>query len=194
MLPPNWATGLGTRLSMDGFAVEFGEAWERLERRFIKLECWQTYQEQASNRSHDEYKLGNVVAATRLLEIEAETDRPLYERIKSEGLEYARVRLVKLPLSSYLQYELISYRIREQMGENIEAVLVESDVSVPSEELFDFLLFDRRTALVHDYGTDGCQVGGWRVDDPDVVERLERTAVQLRASAVTVNELLRDNR
>ncbi|MPZ84386.1 MAG: hypothetical protein GEV28_29935 [Actinophytocola sp.] len=190
MIPPEWATRLGKRLSLETFAIEFSDAWNNLASRFLKLECWQTYQEQESNKSHSEYKLGNVANAAKMLENEAETDRPLYEGVKSRRLKYARVRLIKLPLTPYLRYEMISYRIREQMGENIEVVQVGSEVSLPNEEYFDFLLFDRTTALVHDYGTDGRQVGGWLVEDAETLERLERTTAQLRRHAVPIGRFL----
>ncbi|MBT8226986.1 MAG: hypothetical protein HKP61_13335 [Dactylosporangium sp.] len=51
---------------------------------------------------------------------------------------------------------------------------------LPSAECFDFVLFDERVALVHDYGQDGLQVGGWQVDSPEALDRLCDTAHMLR--------------
>lgn len=190
MLPPDWVRESGSRLSMSGFAAEFSVAWSRLERCFLKLECWQEYQEQESNRSHDAFKAGDRELATRLLASEAEADRSLYADVQSSQLEYARVRLVKLPLTSYLEYEFINYKIRAAMGENIEIVIVGSGVTLPSEENFDFLLFDDRVALVHDYGTDGLQVGGWLVEESMVVQRLQEHVTSMRARSVPLAEFL----
>jgi hypothetical protein len=188
MTPPRWATDGGKPLSVGDFAKQFSTAWERIERRFLKLETWQTYREQESNRSQAEYLAGNLATAARLLESEAETDRPLYESVSSRGIDYSRVRLVQLPLSSYLRYEMIGYRIRKRMGERIVIVVIDPNVMLPNDQHFDFLLFDQCLALIHDYGTDGHQVGGWLIDDPDILERLEHTALELRARAIPVGE------
>jgi len=190
MLPPQWATAPGKRLSMGDFIAEFNQAWPNLTRHCLKLECWQTYQEQKSNRSLDVYMSGDVESATRLLEEEAEPSRPLYEGIRSKGLDFARIRLVALPLTSYLQYEMINYRIREAMGESIEVVLLDPSISLPNDDFFDFLLFDDTSALVHDYGMDGFQVGGWLVEDADVVRRLEEIVVNVRSKSVPLAEFL----
>jgi hypothetical protein len=94
---------------------------------------------------------------------EAEADRPLYEDLSGRGIDYARIRLVQEPVTSYLKYELMAYEIRVAMGENIEVVRFDPALRLPSEDNFDFLLFDQHTALIHDYGSSesGLQTGGW---------------------------------
>jgi hypothetical protein len=76
------------------------------------------------------------------------------------------------------------------MGENIETVLFDRDVSLPNEQYFDFLLFDDSTALVHDYGTDGRQVGGWLVTEPEILRDLEATVVGLRRGSQSLSAFL----
>jgi hypothetical protein len=191
MLPPQWATASGKRLSMNDFVSEFVRAWSKLTKRSIKLECWQNYREQEFNRSQDVFMAGDIESATRLLKEEAEEDRSLYEEIKSRKLDHTRIRLVKKPLTPYLEYELISYKIRLAMGENIEIVLFDGGIPLPSTEFFDFLLFDDSLALVHDYGTDGFQVGGWLTEEPEVIRRLEEIAVDLRSRSSPLAEFLR---
>nr|WP_245929230.1 DUF6879 family protein [Murinocardiopsis flavida] len=79
----------------------------------------------------------------------------------------------------------MSYRIRGAMGENVEVMRIGSDATVPNDEIFDFLLFDRDVALVHDYGQGptGVQTGGWLVRDTPSVRRLESRALALRREA-----------
>lgn len=178
----------GTPLTLDEFSSEFHRAWSRLRSRFLKLECWQAYQELESNRSQQAYRQGHLERARTLLREEAEGDRPLYEDIRARRLDYARVRVVQEPLTDYLRYEMLSYQLRAEMGEAIVVVTVDRDVDLPSQEFFDFLLFDRHTALVHDYGTGpvGAQTGGWLVNEASVLETLERTVLSLRQRSVPV--------
>ncbi|MCG5216106.1 hypothetical protein MBA17_22850 [Streptosporangium sp. KLBMP 9127] len=158
--------------------------------RFLKLECWQSYREREINRSQAAYELGDLREAQRLLTLESETERPLYEDVEAREIDYARIRLIKEPLTSYLDYELIAYRIRAKMGENIEIVHCDSNMRLPDDEHFDFLLFDRHTALIHDYGDIGLQTGGWITHDADVIASLERKAIELRRKAVPLQEFL----
>lgn len=88
---------------------------------------------------------------------------------------------MKVPLTRYLEWEWLSYSIRASMGERI--VVVRHHGSLPDEEHFDYLLFDSTAALVHDYGDDGLQVGGWLVREAGVIQRLEALALDLRGRA-----------
>jgi hypothetical protein len=192
MHPPEWALANSTRFDLDEFGLAFASAWSRLQSRFLKLECWQRYRESEDNQSQAAYDSGDIDAARELLRREAEADRPLYEDVRNRGIEYARVRLVQEPLTPYLEYELLSYRIRVDLGENIEVVRCDTGTRLPDERRFDFLLFDRDTALIHDYGTAeiGRQVGGWLTHDPDVISRLEQTIGSLRRQAVPLQQYL----
>lgn len=176
----------GTRLDLDGFGAAFSSAWSQVEARFLKLECWQAYRESETNESQRAYDRGEFDVARQLLEREAEADRPLYEDVRRRGIEYARVRLVQDPPTPYLEYEFLSYRIRAEMGENIEIVRCDPNLRLPNRQHFDFLLFDRHTALIHDYGTAtvGAQVGGWLTHEPQVIAALETTVVTLRQHAL----------
>src|SRR5258708_28601067 len=114
-----------------------------------------------------------------VLDHEAEGDRPLYDDVEKRGIEYARIRLVQEPLTPYLEYELTSYRIREEMGENIEIVQRPPHERLPDEDHFDFLLFDRSRALIHDYGDTRSQSGGWGTSEPAVILPLQACALHL---------------
>lgn len=203
MIPPQWATRTGRRLTLDEFGRQFSKAWSRIEWRFLKLECWQAYQELDANKSQEAYRRGDLDQAMELLRKEAETDRRLYDDIRSRGIDYSRIRLVQEPLSPYLDYELVAYRvcpvtvrtvpayrIRANVGEVIEVVRCDSTLSLPNEDLFDFLLFDRHTALIHDYGDAGLQAGGWLTRDPEVLASLESRADELRQAAVPLEQFL----
>ncbi len=192
MQPYRWVVENGTRVDLDGFASAFSRAWSELTSRFLKVECWQSYREGETNASQDAYERGDLRRARELLEKEAEADRPLYADVRERGLDFARIRVVREPLTDYLRYELMSYRIRAEMGENIEVVRADPGMPLPNEEIFDFLLFDRSIALVHDYGQGrtGAQTGGWLVRDAHVLRELEDRAVALRDGAAPLGRFL----
>ncbi len=192
MIPPAWALVNATRLDLDEFSAAFASAWSRIESRFLKLECWQAYQESDTNESQAVYNRGDTETTQHLLRREADADRPLYVDVQRRGIKYARVRLVQEPLTAYLDYELLSYRIRADLGERIEVVVCEAGQRLPDEQHFDFLLFDRHTALIHDYGTAevGCQTGGWVTHQPDVIASLETIVTALRRQAVPLHQYL----
>lgn len=97
------------------------------------------------------------------------------------------------PLSDYLEYELMAYRIRAEMGDVIEVVRCANEQTLPNEDYFDFLLFDRHTALIHDYGDVGLQAGGWITQDIRVISSLETIATELQKRAVRLSEFAADS-
>ena len=195
MAPPAALLKASARLNLDEFASQFATAWPQLNTRFLKVECWQEYQELEAAESQNAYDRGDIASARDLMEHEAESDRPLYIDVKRRRLDYARIRLLKLPLTHYLKYEMMAYSIRARMGENIEVVELPPTAVVPSADYFDFLLFDWHTALIHDYGSNdiGVQSGGWITHDPDAISVLEENALALRASAIPLRKFLMAN-
>jgi|ERR671914_612398 hypothetical protein len=190
MIPPHWALRNSQRLDLDEFGSRFSDAWSRLRARFLKLECWQAYQERDTNQSQQMYSKGDPDKTRELLRQEAEVDRPLYADVRARGVDFARIRLVQEPLTPYLDYELMAYEIREEMGETIAIVRCSRELTLPNDEYFDFLLFDRHTALIHDYGDDGRQSGGWLTTDSEVIASLERVATHLRQRAIPLREFI----
>lgn len=184
--PPAWALDGSQRVSLEEFQRAFGEAWPRIDRRFLKFECWQSYNEADGVRSQDAFQKGDADLARRLLEEEAKGDQILYDEVKVRGLEFTRVRLVTPPLTDYLRYEMINYEIRSRLGENVEFISPPS----PVEDYFDFLLFDTNAALIHDYGDGpiGYQVGGWVTRVPKTLEALARLVDDLRTKGTPVTE------
>jgi hypothetical protein len=192
MTPPEGLLRDSTRLSLEEFGIQFTAAWSRLDQRFLKVECWQEYHELQATESQDAYNRGDIAQARALLRQEAESDRPLYEEVKVRGIDYARLRLVQLPLTDYLKYEMMAYAIRAGMGEEIRVIEFPATSPLPSEDYFDYLLFDRHTALIHDYGSGaaGIQSGGWLVRNPESIGILESRALAISKCSVPVESFL----
>jgi hypothetical protein len=176
--PPAWVLDGSERLTLEGFLEAFGEAWARTERRFLKLECWQSYREAGGVRSQEAFQAGDAARARRLLQEEAMGDQPLRDDVRARNLEFTRVRLLSYPLTDYLRYEMINYEVRGRLGENIEFFAPSS----PLESYFDFLLFDRHSALIHDHGPGPVdyQVGGWLIRHPKTLDALADIANDVR--------------
>lgn len=192
MYPPEWLLETSQRLDFDEFQDRFSAAWGQLERRFLKLETWQSYREAEGNTSQAAFNKGDLERARELLRSEADAEGEVYADIRARGLEFTRVRLAQEPISDYLRYELMAYDIRSRMGENIEVVRCSPDLSLPNEDHFDCLLFDRHTALVHDYGNGevGYQTGGWLTRDPRAIDALTEMFATLRRQSVPLREFL----
>jgi len=189
--PPSWALDRARLLSMPGFGEEFRRHWASVEHRLVKSECWQSYLE-PDTRSWRQYQLGNYAAVPGLLEEEARFDQEIYEAAVKNETPFIRVRLVRFPLSKYVTFEMWNYMVRARFGETIEiaAAPENDDRSLPNHSYFDFLLFDDKAALIHDYGLDGLQVGGWVTQSPSTLRRLAETANQMRQAAVPLDVFL----
>ena len=125
--------------------------------------------------------------ALGLVAEEALLDGFVYDDIRSKDRSLTRFRLVKLPLTGYLEWEFWNYRVREGLGEVVRIVdRTGAEGDLRSSSCFDFLLFDDSVALIHDYGTAGLQVGGWLVSSRDVLDRLGRTVADLREQSVAL--------
>lgn len=103
---------------------------------------------------------------------------------------------MRFPLTRYVTFEMGNYVVRAQRGENTEIATPPADDRrlLPNHTYVDFLLFDDRAALIHDYGLDGLQVGGWVTTAPSVLRRLAETTAQIRASAVPLADFLARHR
>jgi hypothetical protein len=189
--PPAWAVRDARRLTAAEFGAEFAHHSRRVRSRTLKSETWQTYQEPGTE-SLREYTRGNFGAVERLLEAEADLDRDVYDRVRANGTPFIRLRTVRMPLTPYLSFEMWNYVVRARRAETIEIVDLSDDPRpLPNHSYFDFLLFDEEAALIHDYGHDGLQVGGWLASDAAVLSRLARLAADIRSRSVPLDEFVR---
>lgn len=156
-----------------------------------KVEVWQTYKE-PDTQSLRAFEKGEYGLVQGLIEEEAaRLDGFVYDDIRSKGRLFTRFRLVKLPLSEYLEYEFWNYRVRAGLGEVVHVVdQTGTEGSLPSCSNFDFLLFDDEVALIHDYGMDGLQVGGWLVATRDALDRLASIVTNLREQSVALETFI----
>jgi len=170
--------------------AEFGRHWASVRQGLVKSECWQVYQE-PETRSWQAYQRGDRAAVPGFLEA-AEIDQPIYDAAVENDTPFLRLRLVRLPLTEYVTFEMWNYVVRARRGETIEIATlpVDDPRPLPNHTYFDFLLFDGQAALIHDYGRHGLQTGGWLTTAPLVLRRLAETAAQVRESAIPLGTFL----
>lgn len=188
--PPDWAIRSARRLDLEHFGEQFSKSLDGSISDFHKVEAWQTYQE-PDTKSLQAFIAGDAESALRLLREEADSELDVYNALAKKQVSFIRLRLIVRPMPVYLRWELLNYAVRsdERYGEDVRIVDLTGKVSrLPDEDHFDFLLFDTSRALVHDYGNDGLQVGGWLVEDQAVLVRLEVLARGLLSESVRLSE------
>ena len=110
-----------------------------------------------------------------------------YTELCKKDIPYVRVHAVTLPLSEYLQWEILSYNELCKLGQRIliadftrlENYLINS---------YDFLLFDEKTVMVQDYGNDGILSGGWFSSDKNIVNKFCKISYELTKLSVSLGE------
>ncbi len=133
----------------------FRQRWEGLRSRFFKLETQQVYKEDEFYfdefaRWYRDEKMENIMR--RVSDRQLREAGPFLRQAEERGINLQRVHIVRLPLSEYLQYEMVAYRINEAHGEHI-FILTEDEAhagGVPPG-IPDFMLFDDDHVITHVY-------------------------------------------
>jgi hypothetical protein len=178
-------------LGPDEFRSTFQREWLSLQSQFFKYEACQYYAH-SEDPSFDALMEGKLYKAARIVSEQIVTNQRMYDDARGRQISLTRVRAIRQPLSYYLQYEFISYLTSQQLGEKIRVAKVED---VQELEVEDFILFDDRIALVHNYVfPENRQEGGWLVDHPDGVEYLIHCRDLLVERSGTLDDFIVINR
>lgn len=170
--------------NLESFGAAFKSHSATLKERFFKYERIQVYQE-PGNKSWEAYNRGDLSAAWDKLGDFIAQDRDLFVAICQKDIPMVRVRAVELPLSHYLKWEFRSYPVTCRWGSRI--LIVDLTGKERDRELWnssDFILFDRRSVLVHNYDRSGILQGGWVVEAPAAVQAYVAFAKRLVSMAV----------
>jgi hypothetical protein len=180
-----------TQLDKDAFRNRFLAEWKQSDRRFLKVERRQEYAE-PDDPSYQAFARGDFPKAQELVAERLREQESFYKPARDKGLELVRLRIVEFPLTDYLRcYELPSYRVSEELGEDIRITPAE-----PIEPLLarlgvpDFLLFDDRCVLVNTYDQSSAPSGALLVTDSGVVQSYIDAAEDLRAASVPLQSFL----
>jgi len=174
-------------LNGEEFQLAFERSWESLKSQFFKLESRQSYEE-PGDPSFEAFLRGDHAVACNLVVQRMQEQAPLYEDVRTKGIRWVRVRIVQLPLSDYIaQYEFAAYRESSRLGEEIRFVDEESlSRRLREKGLIDYLEFDDSVVLVHNYDDQGLQHGGWIIEAPDAIERIQAVSRDLLDCSVSM--------
>jgi hypothetical protein len=146
---------------------------------FWKLERRQTFQEPHSE-SWLAFARGGWDEALRLHEARRPSLVEYYARIAARGFTMRRVRVVRIPITPYLQWESHLLRMRHALGGRVRVVTPEQvapwEASGPLPEitvLGDGVMYEVL------YDLDGCQYGAVRYTDPDLIAQVRAVIVGL---------------
>lgn len=181
------------RLSTEEFLAKFDQLWGSLQEEFFKLETLQDYVEE-HNPAYDALVAGDLEAAiARIPDVFGVDDRRTTSHARR--FQYARVRLVKWPLTTYVYWEFHVYAFNERFNKPVYVLEVSDDMSFPQREyVCDFLLFDSSDLLLHDYNADGRLTGGWHTNDKAELSPYRRVRDVARSTAVPFRAYLGQRR
>ncbi|MFE7295092.1 DUF6879 family protein [Streptomyces sp. NPDC057579] len=100
---------------------DFGRFYESDIRLLAKVERGQTFKEQGSP-SWDAFASGDWAGALRLIEAERASVAAYIEDAARRGLAFRRLRIVEFPVTPNLQWEMNSFRLRSELGEEIRVL------------------------------------------------------------------------
>lgn len=105
-------------LGASEYVADFYKKYESATTRIRKWESRQTFRE-PGNDSWEAFQTDNWQEAMRLAVEPDEQLEKFYRIAKNRGVAFQRCRLIKLPLTPYLQWELALLRLRTPMGETV---------------------------------------------------------------------------
>ncbi|QHC25651.1 DUF6879 family protein [Streptomyces sp. GS7] len=113
--------GAGEVLKRPDYLDDFGRFYESDIHLLAKVERGQTFKEQGSP-SWDAFASGDWAGALRLIEAERASVAAYFEDAARRGLAFRRLRIVEFPVTPYLQWEMNSFRLRSELGEEIRVL------------------------------------------------------------------------
>jgi hypothetical protein len=113
--------GAGEVLKRPDYLDDFGRFYQSDIHLLAKIERGQTFMEQGSP-SWDAFAAGDWAGALRLIEAERNSVAAYFQDTARRGLAFRRLRIVEFPVTPYLQWEMHSFRLRSELGEEIRVL------------------------------------------------------------------------
>jgi hypothetical protein len=170
----------GDILDLDAYMADFSENESKISDRCNKLERRQ-YFEEPYDPSWRAFAAGDWEESLRLDEELARADTAeMYATYARRGIEWRRVRVVELPVTPYVQWELHGLKLRVECGEHISVIPAESvskyeidrlasEVIILGSQVMYEVLYDKSSVLC----------GGRRINDQAVIQACRSEIEQL---------------
>lgn len=174
----------GDRLLGADYRAAFDRDFWKIRRPpgFWKLERQQSFKEPGYG-SWEAFEVGDWPRALQLLEDQRREFEDYYRRIEDHGFGCRRVRVVDLPLSKYLRWELHVLQARHQLGGLTKVVDVEQvrEHETAGQVLPEIYTLGTDVMYQAMYDEQGVLEGATRYTDRDLIVRCQRFIEKLYA-------------
>lgn len=142
--------------------------WERIG-RFDKLERLQHFQE-PGNHSWEAFMCGDWAEAQQIRQGNRPTVVAEFAEDARHGFVSRRVRVVEIPVTPYLQWELHGLKLRAECGEDIRVVDAAAVAMYEASRVVPELIFMDSLAMYEIcYDENGLLCGARKFTDPDLI-------------------------
>lgn len=178
---------VGERLELPAYYADFQERYERAK-EFWKLERGQVFAEPGSE-SWEAFDRGDWEESLRLIERRRAGFADNQRRNEMRGMTSQRVRIVSLPPSPYLRWELRVLLLRNEFG-HLTRVLLDRDVADLEDQgtLPDINTLDSDVLYQVVYDENGAADHAIRYTDPALAGRCRNFIVSLYERGEPINE------
>lgn len=156
--------------SEEAFRADSNQHWGHID-EFHKLERLQHFNEQGFP-SWDTFVAGRWEDSLQELELDRANVVAEFAEDKQSGLVSYRVRVVELPVTPYVQWELHALKMRAEYGENIRVVGPDAVARYETSETVPELIFlGGRVMYETSYDQAGVRTSRRKFTDSEFVER-----------------------
>lgn len=169
-MPRPLGNAAGERLALPAYYADFEQNFAHA-REFWKLERGQTFAE-PGNASWEAFASGDWEESLRRIENLREDLRKYHQETAAAGTSTHRIRIVSLPPTAYIQWELHVLRLRDETGGPIR-ILQAADVADLEDEgpLPDIYTMDRDIMYQAVYDEHGVLEHALQYTDQELVSR-----------------------
>ncbi|NMO55138.1 hypothetical protein HH310_28625 [Actinoplanes sp. TBRC 11911] len=169
-----------TYLPLDDYIEDFTTVSANLVGDIWKSERAQHFQE-PGNRSWEAYIAGRWEEALQASTSELTELKQYFSQLERRGTQFYRIRVVELPLSSYLRWELHILRVRLLAGERIR--IAPPPITDRAEQQYgmipELVLLGDTAGYIVDYSDDGVAKGAAKFDDPLLIGRCRAALAEM---------------
>lgn len=165
------------------------KAWKKSEKNIFRLEGIPEYNVPEDLVLFEKWKQRNF-------EFDADSRKWLQnlKSTKERGVKIQRVRIVPLPLSDYIKYEIDFWKHSAKNGEAIlflESKDYENIIKSMAFEPKDFWMFDDEVLIIFHYDKTGDFVKEEQIPNKDVIKKHIELKKKLLNHAIPMNEFLK---
>lgn len=168
----------GVLLDLDAYRAEFGEHFTRA-REFWKLERGQHFAESGS-ASWEAFARGDWQESLRLTRARRSEFAGYQQRALARGMTSRRVRVVALPPSTYVQWEMGVLLLRDEYGHRTRVVLDTEITEIEGlGQVPEIVTLDDTVLYQVVYDADGAAHHAVRWSDPELVAQRREVLIGL---------------